>query len=100
MKGKHVAISGHAEPGFEGVVDAFAENFRSRNELGAACCMYVDGEAVVDLWGGMRNRRTGEPWERGTMVIVWSATKGMSGLAIALAASRGLLGYDERVATY
>ncbi|SRR5581483_6277852 len=100
MKDKHFAISGHAEPGFEGVADAFAENFESRNELGAACCMYVDGEAVVDLWGGVRNRRTGEPWERDTMVIVWSATKGMSGLAVALAASRGLLEYDERVATY
>lgn len=61
--------------------------------------MYVDGTAVVDLWGGVRNRKTGEPWERDTMVIVWSATKGMSGLAVALAASRGLLEYDERVST-
>ena len=100
MEGKHFAISGHAEPGFEGVADAFAENFVNRNELGAACCMDVDGTEVVDLWGGVRNRKTGEPWERNTMVIVWSATKGMSGLAIALAESRGLLDYDERVSTY
>ncbi len=100
MKGKHFAISGHTESGFEGVADAFAENFESRNELGAACSMYVDGTAVVDLWGGVRNRKTGEPWERDTMVIVWSATKGMSGLAVALAVSRGLLEYDERVSTY
>jgi CubicO group peptidase (beta-lactamase class C family) len=100
MEGKHFAISGHAEPGFEGVADAFAENFVNRNELGAACCMYVDGTEVVDLWGGVRNHKTGEPWERNTMVIVWSATKGMSGLAIALAESRGLLDYDERVSTY
>jgi CubicO group peptidase (beta-lactamase class C family) len=100
MVGKHVAISGHVEPGFEGVADAFAENFVSRHELGAACCIYVDGTEVVELWGGVRNRRTGEPWERDTMVIVWSATKGMSGLAVALAESRGLLDYDERVCTY
>jgi CubicO group peptidase (beta-lactamase class C family) len=100
MEGKHVAISGHAEPGFDAVADAFADNFVSRNELGAACCMVVDGAEVVDLWGGVRNRKTGEPWERNTMVIVWSATKGMSGLAIALAESRGLLDYDERVSTY
>jgi CubicO group peptidase (beta-lactamase class C family) len=85
MASKHVTISGHAAPGFEGV---------------AACSMYVDGTKVVDLWGGVRNRKTGEPWERDTMVIVWSATKGMSGLAVALAASRGLLDYDERVCTY
>jgi CubicO group peptidase (beta-lactamase class C family) len=100
MEGKHFAISGHAEPGFEGVADAFAENLVHRNELGAACSMYVDGIEVVDLWGGVRNRKTGEPWERNTMVIVWSATKGMSGLAVALAESRGLLDYDERVSTY
>ena len=100
MTGQRVAISGHVEPGFEGVADAFAENFVRRNELGAACSMYVDGTKVVDLWGGVRNRKTGEPWERDTMVIVWSATKGMSGLAVALAVSRGLLNYEERVATY
>jgi CubicO group peptidase (beta-lactamase class C family) len=100
MASKHVTISGHAAPGFEGVAEAFAENFMHRNELGAACSMYVDGTAVVDLWGGVRNRKTGEPWERDTMVIVWSATKGMSGLTVALAASRGLLDYDERVSTY
>ena len=98
--GKHVAISGHTEPGYEAVAAAFADNFMSRNELGAACCMYVDGAQVVDLWGGVRNRKTSEPWEQNTMVIVWSATKGMSGLAIALAESRGLLDYDERVSTY
>lgn len=100
MSIKHVAIFGHAGPGFEGVADAFAENFVSRNELGAACSMFVDGAKVVDLWGGVRNRKTGERWERDTMVIVWSATKGMSGLAIALAVSRGLLDYDERVSVY
>jgi CubicO group peptidase (beta-lactamase class C family) len=98
--GKQVAISGHAELGYEAVAAAFADNFVSRNELGAACFMCVDGAQVVDLWGGVRNRKTGEPWERNTMVIVWSATKGMSGLAIALAESRGLLDYDERVSTY
>ena len=100
MEGKHFTVSGHTAPGFEGVTEAFAENFVNRNELGAACTMYVDGDEVVDLWGGVRNRKTGEPWERNTMVIVWSASKGMSGLAVALATSRGLLKYDERVSTY
>jgi CubicO group peptidase (beta-lactamase class C family) len=95
-----LAISGFVKQGFETVRDAFIENFEHRNELGSACCIYLDGTPVVDLWGGIRNRRTGEPWERDTMVIVWSATKGMSGLAMALAESRGLLDYDERVSTY
>lgn len=74
---KHVAISGHAEPGFEAVADAFAENYVSRNELGAACCRYVDGAEIVDLWSGVQNCQTREPWERITMVIDWSATKGI-----------------------
>lgn len=93
-------ISGHVRPGFEAVADAFAENFVSRGELGGACAMYVDGEAVVDLWGGVRSARTRQPWERDTMVIVWSATKGMTAMSLALAVSRGLLDYDEPVATY
>src|SRR5205814_1400849 len=58
------------------------------------------GEEVVDLWGGIRNKATGEPWEEETMVLVYSATKGLSGLAMALAHSQGLFDYEERVCTY
>ncbi|MDH5266885.1 MAG: beta-lactamase family protein [Candidatus Bathyarchaeota archaeon] len=97
---KSSAISGFVKPGFEAVREAFAENFERRNELGAACCIYYRGEKVVDLWGGVRNEATGEPWEEDTMVIVFSATKGLSGLAMALANSRGLFDYDERISKY
>jgi CubicO group peptidase (beta-lactamase class C family) len=93
-------ISGYVKPGFDAVRDAFAENFERRNELGAACCIYHKGEKVVDLWGGIKNEATGEPWEEDTMVLVWSTTKGMSGLAMALAHSRGLFEYDEPVSKY
>ena len=55
---------------------------------------------MVDLWGGVRDKATGAPWEPDTMVLVYSATKGLSALAMALAASRGLFDYDERVSTY
>ena len=97
---KTSAISGFVKPGFEAVREAFAENFERRNELGAACCVYYRGEKVVDLWGGVRNEATGEPWEEDTMVIVFSATKGLAGLTMALAHSRGLFDYDERVSKY
>ena len=93
-------IAGFVKPGFEAVREAFVENFTRRNELGAACCIYYRGEKVVDLWGGVRNKETGEPWEEDTMVLVFSATKGLSGLAMALAQSRGLFNYDECVCTY
>jgi CubicO group peptidase (beta-lactamase class C family) len=94
------SISGFVKPGFEAVREAFVENFERRNELGAACCIYYHGEKVVDLWGGIRNEATGEPWEEDTMVIVYSATKGLASLAMALANSRGLFDYDERISKY
>src|SRR5215203_2865023 len=94
----HTAIQGQVSPGFEAVRQAFADNFASRHELGGACCAYHRGEKVVDLWGGVRNKHTGEPWERDTMVVVHSATKGLAAMALAIAHSRGWLDYDARVA--
>jgi CubicO group peptidase (beta-lactamase class C family) len=93
-------IHGFARAGFEAVYDAFAENFSCRGELGAACCIYHHGDRVVDLWGGMRDKATGDAWEENTMVLVFSATKGLSAMALAVAHSRGWLDYDERVCTY
>jgi CubicO group peptidase (beta-lactamase class C family) len=94
------AIEGHVSHGFEGVREAFADNFSQRHELGGACCAYCRGEKVVDLWGGLRNEQAGEAWERDTMVLVYSATKGLAAMAMALAHSRGWLDYEERVCTY
>lgn len=94
------AIRGFAAPGFEGVRDAFIENFSRRRELGGAVCAYVRGERVVDLWGGIRDKATRRPWEEDTMVIVHSTTKGLSAMTLAVAHSRGWLDYDERVSRY
>jgi CubicO group peptidase (beta-lactamase class C family) len=95
-----VTVEGQVASGFEAVRDAFAGNFVRRRELGGACCVYYRGEKVVDLWGGIRNKRTGEPWERDTMVVVHSATKGLAAMTLAIAHSRGWLDYDERVCRY
>ena len=96
----HTGVQGHVSNGFEAVRDAFAENFSRRQELGGACCVYRHGEKVVDLWGGIRNKSTGEPWEENTMVLVYSATKGLAAMTLAVAHSRGWLDYEERVCTY
>jgi CubicO group peptidase (beta-lactamase class C family) len=93
-------IQGYVSRGFEAVRDMFAENFVRRRELGGACCAFVGGEKVVDLWGGIRNKRTGEPWNEDTMVIVYSTTKGLAAMTLAIAHSRGWLDYEERVSTY
>ena len=93
-------VEGHVDPGFEGVRAAFGENFATRRELGGACAAYLHGTKVVDLWGGVRDKQTGLPWERDTLVIIYSATKGLAAMTLAIAHSRGWLDYEERVSTY
>ena len=78
----------------------FVENFTRRGELGGACSAYYHGEKVVDLWGGVRNKETGDAWEHDTMVIIYSATKGLAAMAMAVAHSRGWLDFDRTVASY
>jgi CubicO group peptidase (beta-lactamase class C family) len=95
-----LGIQGYVSPGFDAVREAFAENFVRRRELGGACCAFHRGEKVVDLWGGIRNKQTAEPWEQDTMVVVHSATKGLAAMTLAIAHSRGWLDYEERVCAY
>jgi CubicO group peptidase (beta-lactamase class C family) len=94
------SIAGDAHSGFEALRTAFADNFARRHELGGACCVYHQGEKVVDLWGGARNARTGEPWHADTMVVVHSATKGLAAMTLAVAHSRGWLDYEAPVCAY
>ena len=93
-------IDGRVDPGFKAVRDVFAENFTRRGELGGGCCVYHRGKKVVDLWGGVRNKLTGEPWEQDTMVVVHSASKGLAAMTLAIAHSRGWLDYDKPVCAY
>jgi len=95
-----MTVEGSVRHGFESVREAFVENFTQRRELGGACCAYYGGEKVVDLWGGVRNKQTGESWERDTMVVVHSASKGLAAMTLAIAHSRGWLDYEERICTY
>jgi CubicO group peptidase (beta-lactamase class C family) len=93
-------VGGDVDDGYGSVADAFRRNFRNGKEIGAALAVYRDGRKVVDLWGGFRNGITQAPWEHDTVVIVFSTTKGVAALAVALAASRGYISYDARVADY
>jgi CubicO group peptidase (beta-lactamase class C family) len=97
---KPLLIEGSVSKGFEPVREAFIENFTRRGELGGACCIYHEGEKVVDLWGGLRDRVSGQPWREDTMAIVHSTTKGLAAMVMALAHSRGWLDYDQRVCSY
>ncbi|KIE26950.1 beta-lactamase [Streptomyces sp. MUSC 125] len=93
-------IFGHCTARFSAVREAFEENFRERGELGAAVTATVDGETVVDLWGGWADAASTRPWRRDTLVNVWSTTKGPVALCAHILADRGLLDLDAPVATY
>ncbi len=95
-----VRIQGDVADGFGRVADEFRRNFTRRGEVGAALAMYRDGEPLVDLWGGLRDRARQLPWARDTIVPVFSTTKGVAALVIATLRSRGLLDWDAPVASY
>ncbi|MFJ8751101.1 serine hydrolase domain-containing protein [Streptomyces sp. NPDC102441] len=93
-------IQGHCDDRFAAVRDAFAANFAERDELGAAVTVLLDGRPVVDLWGGWADGERTRPWERDTVVNVWSTTKGPTALCAHVLVDRGLLDLDAPVADY
>ncbi|GFH39440.1 serine hydrolase domain-containing protein [Streptomyces pacificus] len=95
-----IRIQGHCDTRFAAVRAAFEENFVRRGELGAAVAVRVGGRTVVDLWGGWADAAGTRPWERDTLVNVWSTTKGPIALCAHILADRGLLELDAPVATY
>ncbi|MFE2432415.1 serine hydrolase domain-containing protein [Streptomyces sp. NPDC059373] len=95
-----VLAGGHVEPGFESVREAFERNFTRHGEVGASCAVYLHGEKKVDLWGGVADVRTGRPWARDTIGLVYSVTKGATAMLCCLLADRGELDLDAPVARY
>ncbi|WP_324787817.1 serine hydrolase domain-containing protein [Streptomyces sp. H51] len=93
-------VHGHCDARFAAVRTAFEENFEGRDELGAAVAVTVDGVTVVDLWGGWADARRGRPWERDTLVNVWSTSKAPAALCAHILSDRGLLDLDAPVAAY
>jgi len=93
-------VDGKVEPGFEGVRDAFARNFEEHGEIGAAFALYVDGRAVVDVWGGTADAATGRPWEEDTLQLVFSTTKGLTAMCAAKLMEEGKLDVEAPVAEY
>jgi len=93
-------LHGTVDPGFEAVADAFAANFAEHGDVGAAVCVYHRGRPVVDLWGGLADRDAGRPWERDTLQLVFSTTKGIAATCVHLLAERGELDLESPVARY
>lgn len=93
-------IEGTCDRRFLAVAQEFERNFRERGELGASVSATLDGKTVVDLWGGKTGRSDDAPWQRDTVSIVYSCTKGMTALCAHILASRGKLDIDAPVAEY
>jgi CubicO group peptidase (beta-lactamase class C family) len=97
LAGDGVMAEGYVAPGFERVREAF--DAQLPEEMGAGFAAIRDGEVVVDIWGGWANRDHTRPWVKDTIVPVYSTTKGVSAIVMALLADRGLLDYDATVAS-
>jgi CubicO group peptidase (beta-lactamase class C family) len=93
-------IDGEVAPGFEPVRTAFEANFAKGAEVGAAFSCYHRGRKVVDLWGGIADADTGSPWERDTIVLVFSTTKGITAMCANRLMQDGLLDADAPVVEY
>ncbi|TDD38543.1 class A beta-lactamase-related serine hydrolase [Actinomadura sp. KC06] len=90
-------VEGHCDPAFAAVRDAFEENFAAGRELGAAVAVYAGDRKVVDLWGGIADRRTGRAWLPGTPCFGFSCTKAITATAALLLAERGAYELDGPV---
>ena len=98
--GQQHMIEGTCDPRFAEVRVEFERNFAERGEVGASVCVTVDGETVVDLWGGLADPGAGRAWEKDTIGVVWSCTKGAAALCAHVLASRGLLDLHAPVRHY
>ena len=95
-----IEIKGLCEPGFEGVKEAFAKNFEKDGDVGASFAATVDGEFVVDIWAGHADAAKTKPWQKDTIVNVYSTTKAMAALCTLMLVDRGQIDLDAPVADY
>ncbi len=93
-------LSGRYAPEFEPLVDAFVSNFETRGEVGASVCVTVEGDSVVDLWGGTKDVQAQTPWQEDTACVVFSSTKGAVALAAHTLVAAGALDVDAPVKRY
>ena len=92
-------INGTFETSFTPVAQAFEKNFEE-GDLGACCAVFVDGEIVVDLWGGIADPEKETLWGKDTIVNVWSTTKTMAAICTLMLFDRGLIELDSPVCKY
>ncbi len=95
-----IEIHGHCDPKFAAVKDVMAESIASEADLGASFSAVIDGETVIDIWGGHLDEERTREWQENTITNVYSTTKTMSFLCALVLADRGQLDFDANVADY
>jgi CubicO group peptidase (beta-lactamase class C family) len=98
--GREFPLSGAHDPAFAPVLEAFAENYRTEDELGSAVAVMAGGKPVVDLWGGWQDIERTRPWESDTIVCMMSVAKGVTAVCFNMLLDRGLVELDAPVARY
>lgn len=93
-------VSGYCDPRFAAVQGEFEANFAGRGETGGGVCVTVGGTVVAELWGGRADAAGRRPWQRDTLVNVFSVGKGMTAVCTARLAGQGRLDPDAQVASY
>ena len=95
-----IPVNGVCAPGFEAIRDEFVKNFTDRDEVGAAVAAWVDGELVVNLWGGHSDAKRRRRWRENTVASIFSGTKGLTSTCMHLLADRGEIDLNAPVAQY
>jgi CubicO group peptidase (beta-lactamase class C family) len=93
-------VQGYCDPKFDKVKTLLEKSIASDDDLGASIALNIDGKTVIDIYGGYADPEKTKPWEKDTIVNVWSSTKTISTLAVLILHDRGLLDVDENVAKY
>jgi CubicO group peptidase (beta-lactamase class C family) len=93
-------IGGSVTAGWEPVRAAFVNNFETTEEIGAGVSVFHRGVRVVDLWGGSFDADGSAPYSEDTLQLVYSTTKGITAIAVAMCVDRGLIEYDAPVSKY
>lgn len=95
-------VTGELTAAFEPVADLFESHFSGGpvQEIGAAFSVYKNGEPLLNLWGGETNTETKVPWEKDTTVNVYSSTKALAALCVAILVDRGLISYQDKVSNF
>ncbi|KAL6065867.1 Class A beta-lactamase-related serine hydrolase [Balamuthia mandrillaris] len=95
-----IEIRGFVAPNYEPVRELFHQHFLDGKEVGASVVAYVNGEKVVELYGGVMDRSANAPFSERTLTTVWSSGKAVAAIAIGILVDRGLLSYDKPIADY